>query len=189
MARNLPNILTLSRILSVPVLIVIFLIDGVAMRWAALGVFAAAGVTDFLDGYLARTRHQQSHLGKFLDPIADKLLVAAIIVLLVAYGRIGQWGVLPAVVILCREILISGLREYLAGLKVELPVSKLAKWKTTIQMVAIGFLIVGDAGPDAVPSVLIGTAGLWLAAVLTVVTGTAYMRLGLKHVVREDAKA
>ncbi len=188
MPTSLPNLLTLSRIFAIPVLIVLFLYDGATTRWLALGVFAAACITDFLDGYLARTRQLQTDFGRFLDPIADKLLVAAILVLLVAYRRVGDWGVVPALVILCREILISGLREYLAGLGVALPVSALAKWKTAIQMLAIGFLIVGDAGPGWIPATLIGVVGLWLAAVLTVATGADYLRFGLKHVTAGESK-
>ena len=116
-----------------------------------------------------------------LDPIADKLLVAATILMLVHVGRIDDWTILPAVLILCREIMVSGLREYLAELRVGMPVSRLAKWKTGVQMLAIGFLIVGDAGWHVIPVIEIGVAGLWLAATLTVFTGYDYLRLGLRH--------
>ena len=122
-----------------------------------------------------------SPLGRFLDPIADKLLVAAVIVMLVATRQIEGLGVIPAIIILCREILVSGLREYLAEIKVAVPVSRLAKWKTAIQMVALGFLIVGSAGPDQIPTVIIGEVGLWVAALLTLITGYDYLSRGLKH--------
>jgi cardiolipin synthase len=179
---SLPNLLTLSRILAIPVVIATFYAEGDYARWFACALFSAAGFTDWLDGHMARRWAQQSELGRFLDPIADKLLVAATLFMLVATERLGnQWAVLPAVVILCREILVSGLREYLAGLRLGLPVSRLAKWKTAIQMVAIGVLIVGDAGPSFVPVSAIGQALLWIAALLTIVTGYDYLRLGLAH--------
>jgi cardiolipin synthase len=127
---------------------------------------------------------QQSELGRFLDPIADKLLVSATLFMLTATGRLSSHAVLPALVILCREILVSGLREYLAGLRVGVPVSRLAKWKTMIQMMAIGWLIVGDAGWHVIPVVAIGETLLWLAALLTIVTGYDYLRAGLSHIVR-----
>src|SRR5712675_552985 len=145
---SVPNLLTLSRILVIPVVIATFYISGDYARWFACALFSAAGVTDWLDGHMARRWAQQSELGRFLDPIADKLLVAATLFMLVAKGRfISEWALLPALVILCREILVSGLREYLAALRVGLPVSRLAKWKTAIQMIAIGVLIVVYACP------------------------------------------
>ena len=144
---NVPNLLTLSRILAVPIVVATFYVAGDYARWFACALFTAAAVTDWLDGHMARRWAQQSEIGRFLDPIADKLLVAATLFMLTTMGRLSAAAVFPALVILCREILVSGLREYLAGLRVGLPVSKLAKWKTAIQMTAIGFLIVGDAGP------------------------------------------
>ena len=124
-------------------------------------------------------------LGRFLDPIADKLLVAATLFMLAAMGRLpAEWALLPALVILCREILVSGLREYLAELRVGLPVSRLAKWKTAIQMIAIGFLIVGERRPGFLPVVAIGEMLLWIAALLTLVTGYDYLRAGLAHMSR-----
>src|SRR5690606_18446116 len=137
----------------------------------ACGLFAVAAFTDFLDGYIARATRQQSALGRFLDPVADKLLVAAVLLMMAGFGQIQGLVILPAVVILCREIMVSGLREFLAGIQVGVPVSQLAKWKTFLQMVAIGFLIVGDAGPAALPVRLIGETGLWIAAALTLITG------------------
>lgn len=184
MTYNLANILTLSRIAAIPLLIGLLYINGTGGAWAAWAVFTAAGITDWLDGYIARTRAEESDLGRFLDPIADKLLVAAILMVLVAQRRIEGWSVAGALIILCREILVSGLREYLAGLRVGLPVSRLAKWKTAIQMVAIGTLIVGDAGPSWLPTRLLGELGLAVAAALTLVTGYDYLRAGLRHMDR-----
>ena len=181
---SLPNLLTLSRILVIPIVIGSFYVPGDYARWFACALFSAAGVTDWLDGHMARRWHQQSELGRFLDPIADKLLVAATLFMLTTFGRLSAWAVFPALVILCREILVSGLREYLAGLRVGMPVSRLAKWKTMIQMVAIGFLIVGDAGPRWIPVSGIGEALLWLAALLTLVTGYDYLQAGLPHILR-----
>jgi cardiolipin synthase len=182
---SLPNLLTLSRILAIPIVVASFYVSGDSARWFACALFSAAGVTDWLDGHMARRWSQQSELGRFLDPIADKLLVAATLFMLVAKGRLStEWTLLPALVILCREILVSGLREYLAELRVGLPVSKLAKWKTAIQMVAIGVLIVGNAGPRFLPVEWIGEVLLWVAALLTLVTGYDYLRAGLTHMTR-----
>jgi cardiolipin synthase len=178
---DLPNLLTISRIAVIPLLIVLLYFDGAFWRWVALILYTVACITDFLDGYLARSRQQVSDLGRFLDPIADKLLVAAVILVLVAERRLSGWTVLPALIILCREILVSGLREYLAGLNVGVPVSQLAKWKTVLQMLALGFLILGDEGLPSWPVTLIGEAGLWAAAALTLVTGYDYLKAGLRH--------
>lgn len=178
---TLPNLLTLSRIVAIPLLIALFWVASPTGNWLAFAVFAAAGLTDLLDGWLARRWQQVSALGRFLDPIADKLLVAAALLMLVAANRIDGFTVLPAVVILCREIMVSGLREFLAELRVSVPVSRLAKWKTTIQMFAIGVLLVGDAGPAGIPVKLIGEIGLWLAAALTIVTGYDYLRAGMAY--------
>jgi CDP-diacylglycerol---glycerol-3-phosphate 3-phosphatidyltransferase len=177
----LPNILTMSRIVAIPLVAGLLYFDGAFWRWAALVLYAAACITDFFDGYLARSWRQTSNLGRFLDPIADKLLVAAVILVLVAERRLTGWTILPALIILCREILVSGLREYLAGLNVGVPVSQLAKWKTLLQMLALGFLILGDAGLPQWPITIIGEAGLWIAAALTVVTGYDYLRAGMRH--------
>ena len=164
---------------------------GLWLRWVALAVFISAGITDVLDGYFARMYGQQSSLGRMLDPIADKLLVASCLLMLAAEETIRGWSLLAAVVILCREILVSGLREYLAELRVSVPVSRLAKWKTTWQLVAVGFLIAGEAG-DKVASGLqaghpvvtkIGLALLWLSAMVTLYTGWDYMRAGVRHMI------
>ena len=181
---SLPNLLTLSRILATPVVVGSFYVSGDYARWIACALFSAAAVTDWLDGHMARRWQQQSEIGRFLDPIADKLLVSATLFMLTAFGRLSAQAVLPALVILCREILVSGLREYLAGLRIGMPVSRLAKWKTVIQMVAIGVLIVGDAGPAFLPVAAIGEMLLWIAASLTLVTGYDYLQAGLRHMAR-----
>ncbi len=186
MLTSLPNLLTLSRIAAIPGLVALLYFHSPAMRWVALGLFTLAAITDYFDGYLARHRGEVSGLGRFLDPIADKLLVASLIVILVAIRQIEGLLVIPAIVILCREILVSGLREYLAELKVPLPVSSMAKWKTVIQLVALGFLIVGEeAGPEILPMTVIGDSGLWIAALLTLVTGYDYLARGLEHMTKD----
>ena len=189
MLFKLPNILTLLRILVIPPLIALFYWDEPAARWGALALFATAGITDFFDGYAARSMGLVSAFGRFLDPIADKLLVATVIFMLVASERLDGWAVLPGLVILIREITVSGLREFLAELNVGVPVSKLAKWKTTIQMLSLGFLIVGSAAPADIPALVIGEWLIWIAAVLTAVTGFDYLRAGLKHMLALDRKA
>lgn len=181
MMTSLPNLLTLSRIAAIPLVVATFYVDGACARWIACGLFIAAAVTDWFDGYLARSRNQVSSLGRFLDPIADKLLVAAVLFMLVAFERVSDFSILPALVILLREILVSGLREFLAEVRVGMPVSRLAKWKTAIQMVALPVLLVGDFGPHAIPVRQIGEVALWVAALLTLVTGWDYMRSGLSH--------
>ena len=185
MTLTLPNILTLSRVAVIPLFVGLFFLETATGQWIAWGVFTFAAITDFFDGYLARARGQLSAFGTFLDPVADKLLVASALLMMVGFGQIDGLAILPAVIILCREILVSGLREYLAGVLVGLPVSKIAKWKTTIQMVAIGILIVGDAAhptlSETIPVREIGEAGLWAAAIITLITGYDYIRSGLRH--------
>lgn len=182
MLTNAPNLLTVSRIGFIPVLVVMFYVDGDLARYIACAVFVIAATTDYVDGYLARSWQQQSPFGRWLDPVADKLLVASAILMLVGFDRA---PLLPSLVILLREITVSGLREYMAEVSVGLPVSKLAKWKTAVQMVAIGFLLVGSAGPDWLPVLAIGWWGLWLAAILTLVTGWDYLQAGLRHMLKE----
>ncbi len=186
MLASLPNLLSLSRIVVIPLLIGAFYLDGNVANWVACALFTAASLTDFLDGYLARAWRQQSKLGRFLDPIADKLLVAAAILMLVATGRITGLLIFPALVILCREIVVSGLREFLAELRVSVPVSRLAKWKTTLQMLAISFLLLGDAAPASIPVLRLGEIGFWVAAGLTLITGYDYLRSGLRHMTRRE---
>ncbi|MBB5701369.1 cardiolipin synthase [Ochrobactrum daejeonense] len=185
---SLPNILTYGRIIAVPLVVLCFFVEGRLessdfARWTALGLFVIASITDFFDGYLARIWKQTSTIGRMLDPIADKLLVSAILLLLAADGTIAGWTLWAAIIILCREILVSGLREYLAELKVSVPVSRLAKWKTTAQMIALAFLLAGPAGDKIVPYVTeMGIALLWVSALLTLYTGWDYFKAGLKHV-------
>src|ERR1700733_6843999 len=192
-AGALPNILTYARIAAVPLVVGCMfwqgmLAGGLCRRWVALAFFIAAGISDFLDGYLARIWAQQSSLGRMLDPIADKLLVSSCLLMLAAEDTIHGWSLFAAIVILCREILVSGLREYLAELRVSVPVTRLAKWKTTLQLVAVGFLICGEAGDLIVPVVTqLGIALLWLSALLTLYTGWDYLRAGLHHLIEEDA--
>ena len=187
MAWSVPNLLTYGRVAAVPAVAGCLFWPEIAwMRWVALGIFIAAGITDFLDGYLARALEQQSALGQMLDPIADKLLVAAVLMMLVADHTISSYTLGAAVVILCREILVSGLREFLAELKVPLPVSRIAKWKTTLQLVALGFLIAGPAGDKVLPGTTqIGLALFWLSALLTIYTGWDYLRAGIRHILED----
>ena len=178
--------MTLGRIIAIPGIVALFYLDSPLGQWLACGLFTIAALTDFLDGYLARAWSQQSAFGRFLDPVADKLLVAATILLLAGFGQISGSTLLPAVVILCREIVVSGLREFLAGVATGIPVTKLSKWKTALQMVAIGFLIVGQHGPEFIPTRVIGEWCLWIAAIITLCTGYDYLRSGLKHIDRID---
>ena len=194
-ARRLavPNLLTYARIAAVPAVVACLywqdiLQGGLWLRWVAVVIFISAGVTDVLDGYFARKWGEQSAFGRMLDPIADKLLVASCLLMLAADGTIRGWSLWAAIVILCREILVSGLREYLAELRVSVPVTRLAKWKTTLQLIAIGFLIGGDAGDAIIPIVTwTGIMLLWLSALLTIYTGWDYLQAGLHHLTREDA--
>ncbi|MGE6739134.1 CDP-diacylglycerol--glycerol-3-phosphate 3-phosphatidyltransferase [Allorhizobium pseudoryzae] len=188
-AYNIPNLLTYARIVAVPVVVACFFVEGRLQssdfaRWTALGIFIVASLTDYLDGYLARIWNQTSNIGRMLDPIADKLLVASVLLLMAADGTIAGWSLWAAITILCREILVSGLREYLAALKVAVPVTRIAKWKTTIQMVSIAFLLAGPAGDKfGLYTTALGITLLWLAAILTIYTGYDYFKAGLKHVV------
>ncbi len=195
----LPNTLTYARIAAVPLVVASMywqdvLRGGLWLRWVALALFITAAVTDVLDGYFARSWGQQSNFGRMLDPIADKLLVASCLLMLAADGTIRGWSLWAAIVILCREILVSGLREYLAELRVSVPVTRLAKWKTALKLVAIGFLLAGTAGDLVVADVLdfrfpivtyIGLTLLWLSALLTLYTGYDYFRAGLHHLTKD----
>lgn len=183
MATSLPNLLTYGRIIAVPFLVACFYVDGDFARWTALIIFIAAAVTDFLDGYLARMWKIQTALGKMLDPIADKLIVAASLFMLAADSTISDVSLIAAVIILSREILVSGLREYLGQVAVSVPVTWLAKWKTAVQLVAIGFLLAGSAGDKIFPhTTTTGLILLWASALLTLYTGYDYVRAGLGHV-------
>jgi cardiolipin synthase (CMP-forming) len=181
-----PNILTLSRIVTVPLLVALLWFPGWELGYAlGFALYCLMGVTDYLDGYLARAQGTVSKLGQFLDPIADKIMVAAVILMLVGTrheaASITGYHTIPALVILLREISVSGLREFLAGLRVSMPVSALAKWKTTFQLVALGGLILAGALPLMLWIKQASLVLLWAAAVLTLVTGWDYLRVGLKH--------
>jgi len=179
---SLPNVLTYLRILAVPaVVLILFLVPGHAGRWWALAVYIGACVTDWLDGFLARVWRQQSTLGRMLDPIADKLLVGTTLLMLTYDRTLNGPAVGAAAVILCREILVSGLREFLAELNVKVHVTQLAKWKTTLQMTALGILVAGPAGDTLVPGVTAaGLAMLWMAALLTLWTGFDYLKAAVR---------
>ena len=184
---TLPNILTLSRILAVPILVYLLWDPGWFDYAVTFVLYCLVGITDYFDGYLARAQGTVSRLGIFLDPIADKIMVAAVIVMLVSTRNnsgepiIHSFHIIPALVILLREIIVSGLREFLASLQVSVPVSQLAKWKTTLQLVALGALILAGALPQWAWVHQVGLASLWAAAALTLVTGWDYLRIGLKH--------
>ena len=184
---TLPNILTLSRILAVPILVFLLWRPGWFDYALTFALYCLVGITDYFDGYVARAQGTVSRLGMFLDPIADKIMVAAVIVMLVSTRAnsgepiIHGFHIIPALIILLREIAVSGLREFLASLQVSIPVSKLAKWKTTFQLVALGALILGGAVPHWGWVHDTGLVSLWAAAVLTLITGWDYLRVGLKH--------
>ena len=186
MLTDLPNLLTLSRIAAIPVLVLLVAFRTPLSDFLACLVFSAAAITDYFDGHIARGRRQISDIGRMLDPIADKLLVGATIVLLAGQDRLSPWGLYPALVILLREILVSGLREYLAGLRIGLPVTALAKWKTGFQMGALGALVAGNDSAallhiSFLPVSIIGEAMLWVAAGLTLWTGWDYLTTGIRH--------
>ncbi|AQT04102.1 CDP-diacylglycerol--glycerol-3-phosphate 3-phosphatidyltransferase [Acetobacter persici] len=187
MLTDLPNVLTISRIVAIPI-VVLFAAWGSPQTDAlACFLFILAGVTDYFDGKLARSRHQLSDFGRMFDSIADKLLVGACLMVLAGLGRMAYFSLWPAIIILCREILVSGMREYLAERRASLPVTRLAKWKTGFQMTAIGFLLAGDGtgvllGMPWLPVALIGAVLLWIAAALTLITGWDYLTTGLRHV-------
>ena len=187
MMTDLPNILTLSRIAAIPVLVLLVAVGAPITDVLASLLFGIAAITDYLDGRLAREMLQLSDFGRMLDPIADKLLIGATLMALVGFGHLPGWGIYPAIVIMLREILVSGLREYLAEIRIGLPVTRLAKWKTGVQMVALGLLLLGGAGAHLIhlgwlPMAWIGGTLLWLAAVLTLITGWDYLIAGLRHV-------
>lgn len=186
MPTDLPNLLTLSRIAAIPLLVLLVAIRAPWADMAACVVLSAAAITDYFDGKIARDRQITSDFGRMLDPIADKLLVGAALMCLAGFDRLPNWSLLPAIVILLREILVSGLREYLAGLRIGLPVTRLAKWKTGFQMGALGTLLAGDSGAAAIglgvlPVGFVGEAMLWVAAALTLMTGWDYLMAGLRH--------
>ncbi len=180
---HLPNALTVGRIIAVPALVLcLYFLEGDVARWSAFALFVAASITDWLDGHIARTLKQQTTFGAMLDPIADKLLVAATLFMLIYDQTITGVSIFAALIILCREILVSGLREYLAGLNVKVIVTKLAKWKTVVQMVALCILLAGPAADKIWPNATnAGLVLLWAAAILTIWTGSDYLRASIHH--------
>jgi CDP-diacylglycerol--glycerol-3-phosphate 3-phosphatidyltransferase/cardiolipin synthase len=182
---SLPNVLTYGRMIAVPALVAcLFFLKGDLARWSAFALFVLAGITDWLDGYLARAWEQQSTLGRMLDPIADKLLVGAVLMMLVYDNTVAGWSIWAAIIILLREILVSGLREVLAELNVKIHVTQLAKWKTTMQMIALGVLLAGPAAEKIVPGIMTGgLVLLWIAALLTLWTGYDYLKAGVVHAI------
>ena len=193
MKMKIPNLLTIGRIIIVPIFVLSFYIPGIVGDLVPFFLFIIASFTDFLDGLIARLYKEESKLGELLDPIADKILFAAALVLLIMNGIIKNLEVIAAIIILTREILISGLREFLAKGKIKLPVSSLAKLKTVLQMVSIALLLSGDTGNKIINfqdynAQTIGIILLWLSAVLTLFTGYDYMRKGIDHAISEDSK-
>ena len=183
---TLPNILTLSRIFAVPILVALLWPAEQGHEWrtgyaVAFLLYCLMGITDYFDGYLARAKGTVSRLGIFLDPIADKIMVGAVVLMLAATRDINGVHIVAALVILLREIAVSGLREFLAGLQVSVPVSRLAKWKTTFQLIALGAMILAGALPHWPFIHMIGLATLWAAAILTLITGWDYLRVGIRH--------
>lgn len=180
MLKHIPNILTYIRIIIIPIIVLLMLLpENMLLSRLAATLFLMASITDFFDGYLARKLKSQTSMGKFLDPIADKLLVVAVIVVL-AYHQ--KADVIPSLAIICREILVSGLREFLSEIKVSMPVSKLARIKTFLQMTALLILILGNVGSNFKYTNLLGNIALWFAAVLTILTGYIYFRAGIKYI-------
>ena len=184
---SLPNLLTLSRILAVPILVFLLWRPAPLDYASTFVLYCVVGITDYFDGYLARAKGQISRLGQFLDPIADKIMIAAVLMMLISSRKanpvpeIAGLHIIPALVILLREIIVSGLREFLAPLNISVPVSRLAKWKTAFQLISLGALILGGAVPAQEWVHMVGIFSLWLAAALTLVTGYDYLRTGLKH--------
>ncbi len=182
MFTSLPNLMTMARIVMIPLIIVLLYVPFAWAAWSALAIYTLAAITDFLDGYYARKMDIVSDFGKFLDPIADKILVVSLLVVLAGIDRLDGIWIVPAVAIMIREFLVSGLREYLGPKNVTVPVTKLAKWKTAVQMVALGFLIMGDFGNPVLPNtLLIGHIGITIASIMTVITGWSYLKVGFSH--------
>ena len=184
---SVPNLLTLSRIFAVPILVFLLWRPSPVDYGITFVLYCIVGITDYFDGYLARAQGRISRLGQFLDPIADKIMVAAVLIMLISSRKanpvpeIEGLHIIAALIILLREIFVSGLREFLAPLNISMPVSNLAKWKTTFQLVALGALILGGAFPEASWVHQVGLVSLWAAAALTLVTGWDYLRIGFKH--------
>jgi cardiolipin synthase (CMP-forming) len=188
---NIANLLTFSRIIMIPLIAGLVLIfpESQTARMTAFILYSICGITDFLDGWIARRFDLSSNLGRMLDPIADKLLIAVILLILTELDEINGINVIPAAIILCREILVSGLREFLGNSKIEMPVTNLAKWKTTLQIFSLGFFVIGNASvwvSPLIPSHFIGIICLWCAAILTVYTGYIYLKSGIAYIIEQD---
>ena len=181
MKYNISNILTLLRIIVIPVIVICIYLKNPVYGWLGFVLFCLASITDYFDGYIARIRNEITNFGTFLDPIADKLLVAAVILILTSKEVIADWETIPALIILLREIAVSGLREYLAGIKVSVPASRISKIKTSIQLIALALLILIGSGVSIIPILLIGKVALWIAGILTLFTGYDYLKSGLRH--------
>ena len=178
---NLSNFLTILRVLVIPVIVICIYLKNPFFGWTAFILFCLASITDYFDGYLARRRNEVTNFGTFLDPIADKLLVAAIILILTSKGVISDWETIPALIILLREITVSGLREYLAGIKISIPVSRIAKMKTFLQLAALALLILSENNISSLPIIYLGNIFLWIAGLLTLYTGYDYIKASIKH--------
>lgn len=180
--KNIPNILTVGRLLTLPLLMALMMVDAAWAAWSALGIYTLGCITDWFDGYLARRFQVVSPFGQFLDPVADKIFIASVLLTLLANGNLGAWGLIPVAIILAREFLISGLREYFGPKNISFPVSPLAKWKTGTQMLSLGFLIMGDYGVPVLPiNWEIGYMLFVAATILTLITGWSYLREGIRH--------
>ena len=178
---NLSNFLTLVRIIIIPIIVLCIYLKSPFFGWSAFILFCLASITDYFDGYLARIRNEITSFGTFLDPIADKLLVAAVILILTSKGVIADWETIPALIILLREITVSGLREYLAGIKVSVPVSRIAKLKTLLQLCSLALLILSESITDYNIIILLGNLFLWIAGILTLYTAFDYVKTSMKY--------
>ena len=178
---NLSNILTLIRVAIIPIIVLCIYLKNPFFGWTAFILFCLASITDYFDGYIARIRNEVTNFGTFLDPIADKLLVAAVILILTSKGVIADWDTIPALIILLREITVSGLREFLAGIKVSVPVSRIAKLKTLLQLCSLALLILSESLMEITPIIFMGKIFLWIAGLLTMYTAYDYIRASIKH--------
>lgn len=178
---NLSNFLTLIRVAIIPIIVFCIYLKSPFFGWTAFILFCLASITDYFDGYLARIRNEVTNFGTFLDPIADKLLVAAVILILTSKGVIDDWETIPALIILLREITVSGLREYLAGIKISIPVSQIAKLKTLLQLCALALLILSESLIDVMPIIYLGKFFLWVSGLLTLYTAYDYVKASIKH--------
>ena len=181
MKLNIANFLTIARIIVIPIIVICIYLKSPFYGWVAFSLFCIASITDYFDGYIARIRNEITNFGTFLDPIADKLLVSAVILILTSKNIIADWETIPALIILLREIAVSGLREYLAGIKISVPVSRISKLKTSIQLIALALLILSESQISLVPILFIGKIALWAAGILTLYTGFDYLKSGIKH--------